>query len=349
MDFPCPREYFLHCVVQVRGAEGALTGGRVNQISLTRPILFGLMGPELSEAERAFFNETQPLGFILFQRNCIDPVQVQTLTSSLRAAVGREDAPIFIDQEGGRVARLKPPHWPKLASMGEMGAQCARDAMCGEEALRQHTRQTAEMLLAVGINGNCAPVLDLLIEGADSVIGDRAFGSDPHHVARCACIVVETFLECGVWPIIKHLPGHGRVKADPHIQLPIVDASLDLLRAQDFVPFKKLADAPLGMTCHVVFNALDPDNPVSLSPHVIKDVIRGEIGFKGLLVSDDLAMGALSMPLPDRASRALEAGTDILLYCSGVLDEMQDIILAVPQTATNFLSLKPSPQRVLSP
>jgi beta-N-acetylhexosaminidase len=197
------------------------------------------------------------------------------------------------------------------------------------------------MLLALGINGNCAPVLDLLIDGADSVIGDRAFGCDPDHVARCGRIVVETFIECGVWPIIKHLPGHGRVKADPHIKLPIVDTSLDLLRAQDFVPFKKLADAPLGMTCHVVFTALDSDNPVSLSARVIKDIIRGEIGFKGLLISDDLAMGALSMPLPERASRALDAGTDILLYCTGDLSEMREIISAVPLNKTSLSLSQP--------
>ncbi|MDX9689329.1 MAG: glycoside hydrolase family 3 N-terminal domain-containing protein [Alphaproteobacteria bacterium] len=315
----------------------------MSQISLTRPILFGLKGPVLSDAERAFFRETQPLGFILFQRNCVNPEQVRSLTSSLREAVGREEAPIFIDQEGGRVARLKPPHWPKMCSMGELGAQCACDAACGEEALREHTRRTAHMLLDLGINGNCAPVLDLLIEGADSVIGDRAFGCDPDHVARCGRIVVETFIACGVWPIIKHLPGHGRVKADPHIKLPVVDTSLDLLRRQDFVPFRKLADAPLGMTCHVVFTALDSNNPVSLSSRVITEIIRGEIGFKGLLVSDDLAMGALSMPLPERAARALAAGTDILLYCTGELDEMREIITSVPQTATCLFSSTSSP------
>lgn len=299
-------------------------------MGLIKPIILGCSGPSLTMEERAFFASVNPFGFILFQRNCINPEQVRTLTQALRESVGRDDAPIFIDQEGGRVARLKPPFWPAFPAMRRLGVLYEQDPALGRMALHLHALLIARLLKDVGINGNCAPVLDLMIDGASSAIGDRALGSDPTLIANAARCVIDTYLQNGIYPVIKHLPGHGRVQVDPHIDLPFVDCSLDVLRGADFVPFAKLADAPMGMNCHVVFRAIDPDLPVSLSARAHKDIIRGEIGFDGLLFSDDLAMGAIKIPLEEVAARALTAGADVVLYCNGELAAMRKVCGSLP-------------------
>jgi len=295
-----------------------------------KPILFGCSGPALTQEESAFFAEVNPFGFILFQRNCETPEQVRQLTQDLRKAVIRNDAPIFIDQEGGRVARFKPPHWPELAPMRDIGELYEKNPEQGIEAMKFHARATAQMLSSVGINGNCAPVLDLLIDGASSVIGDRAFSAKTDVIAALGRVAIDTYLENGVLPVIKHLPGHGRVKADPHLTLPTVDTERAVLETEDFRPFIALKDAPIGMNSHIVFKSLDPDAPVSLSPIVHQEIIRGAIGFQGLLFSDDLAMKALDGPLDAIALRALWAGADIVLYCPGTMPEMKLIAHALP-------------------
>ncbi len=295
-----------------------------------KPILIGCAGPVLTEAERAFFGQANPLGFILFARNCESPDQLRALTASLRESVGRTDAPIFIDQEGGRVARLRPPHWPVLASMGEIGALYKKDQAVGLEAMRQHSESAARMLRDVGINGNCAPVLDLNVPGASCVMGDRTFCGDPASVAALGRVAVETHLAGGVYPVIKHMPGHGRVKVDPHELLPFVDTDRATLESEDFVPFRFLKDAPIAMNCHVVFRSLDSENPVSLSRKVHEEILRGVIGFEGVIFSDDLAMKALSLPLRKLGARALEAGADIILYCPGVLEDSREVCEGLP-------------------
>ncbi len=295
-----------------------------------KPILLGCEGPVLSEEERRFFAAENPLGFILFARNVENPDQLRALTRDLRASVGRPDAPIFVDQEGGRVARLKPPHWPSLPAAGVIGALYEKDKEAGREAMRLHAAITAQFLLDVGIDGNCAPVLDLSVPETSSVMGDRTFSADPESVADLGGVAVEAYLAHGVYPVIKHMPGHGRVKVDPHETLPFVDADRAELEA-DFAPFRALAArAPIGMNCHVVFRALDLDHPVSLSAKIHKEILRGAFGFDGLIFSDDLAMGALSLPLAERGARAIEAGGDVGLFCSGVLEESRAVCAALP-------------------
>jgi len=296
-----------------------------------KPILFGCSGPALTTEEHAFFKAAKPFGFILFKRNCEKPAQIKKLVKYLRESVDNPNAPVFIDQEGGRVARLTPPHWPKLPALRVIGRLYEENPKRGLEAIKLHSRLTARRLTDLGINGNCAPVLDLFIDGASSAIGDRALSRDPKAVIALGRAAVETYLEHGILPVIKHIPGHGRVTADPHETLPTVTTSRLELQAEDFVPFRGLKDAPIAMNCHVVFKALDPDNPVSLSRKIHKEVIRGYIGFEGLVFSDDLAMKALSGPLPQLAARALEAGADVVLHCTGILPEMQAIAESLPE------------------
>jgi beta-N-acetylhexosaminidase len=280
----------------------------------------------VSEEERSFFAETDPLGFILFARNCDTPDQVGALVADLRALVGRDDAPVLIDQEGGRVARLGPPHWRKSPPAAVFGALAARDRDQAREAVRLNARLIGAELAALGIDVDCAPVLD--VPAADShkmILGDRAFGDEPALVADLGRAAIEGFLMAGVLPVIKHIPGHGRAKVDSHHTLPVVDADLDTLRAVDFAPFAALADAPWAMTAHVVYQAIDPDNPATTSKTAITDIIRGEIGFDGVLVSDDLSMKALSGTLGERAAAALGAGCDVALHCNGEMDEMRAV------------------------
>ncbi len=291
--------------------------------------IFGCSGLDLTAAERRFYADQQPFGFILFQRNCDSPDQVKALVDDLRQAVGRPDAPVLIDQEGGRVARLKPPHWwaaPPGAAYGEL---YARDTAAGLEATRLGARLIAADLQRLGIDVDCLPVLDVPVPGAHDVIGDRAYSRDPDVVAALGRAAAEGMLAGGLLPVIKHIPGHGRAHVDTHVALPVVDAPLDELEATDFAPFRALADLPWGMTAHVVYSAIDTDNPATTSPAVIDRVIRGMIGFDGLLLSDDLNMEALSGDLAERARAALAAGCDIALHCSGVLVEMQAVAAAV--------------------
>ncbi len=293
-----------------------------------RAFIVGCSGLEITPDERAFFRDADPWGFILFKRNIDSPEQVRALTASLREIIGREDAPILIDQEGGRVQRMGPPHWrryPPGRAYGRMGPDGSK-----EEMARLGARLIAHDLLSVGINVDCLPVLDVPAPGAHDIIGDRAYAGDPRQVAVLGRAAAEGLLDGGVLPVIKHIPGHGRARADSHEALPVVDASRQELEAVDFEPFRALADMPLGMSAHVVYTAIDPENPATTSRTVIDEIIRGWIGFEGLLMSDDLSMKALSGTLRERAAAALSAGCDVALHCNGKLEEMQAVAEAAP-------------------
>jgi beta-N-acetylhexosaminidase len=280
---------------------------------------------ELTAAEREFFADVQPWGFILFSRNVDNRDQVRRLVASLRECVGDERAPVLVDQEGGSVARLGLPQWKARPSAARFGALHVQSAETAREAAYLNARLIARDLAEIGINVNCAPVLDVPVAGADAVIGTRAFGSDPAVVIDLGRAVIEGMLDGGVLPVMKHIPGHGRATADSHKALPRVTAKAEDLSASDFVTFRSLNHCPLAMTAHVVFEAVDPQRPATTSPKLIRDVIRGEIGFEGVLVSDDLSMNALKGPLPVRAKAALFAGCDIVLHCNGNLNEMREI------------------------
>jgi beta-N-acetylhexosaminidase len=295
---------------------------------MTTAAILGCAGPTLSAEERRFFGHADPLGFVLFQRNCESPEQVRRLVRDLRDSVGRSEAPVLIDQEGGRVARLRPPAWRKVPAAGRFGALAARDTDAALEAARLNARLMGRELADLGISVDCAPVLDLQLAGASNVVGDRGFAADPELVARLGRAVCEGLLAAGVTPVLKHMPGHGRAMVDSHHALPEVDAPLAELRQTDFVPFRRLSDMPWGMTSHVLYKAVDPARPATTSPVVIRDIIRGEIGFDGVLVSDDLSMEALQGDLGDRAGRARAAGCDLALHCNGRLDEMRAVAAA---------------------
>ncbi len=297
---------------------------------LPRAAIFGIGGPRLTEAERAFLGRAQPFGFILFERNCADPDQVRALTAELRASVGRADAPILIDEEGGRVQRLKPPHWPKRPAAGAIGALYRADRERGLRAAWLAGRLIAADLFPLGIDVDCAPVADVPAPGSHSIIGDRAFGAEPETVAALARAMSEGLIAGGVLPVIKHIPGHGRARADSHRELPRVGASRGELAASDFAPFRALAELPFAMTAHVLYEAFDAALPATLSPVVIDQVIRGTIGFKGLLISDDLSMAALAGGLGARAAQALAAGCDLVLHCNGKLGEMEEVATMTP-------------------
>ncbi len=284
--------------------------------------IFGCRGLSLSDEERRFFAESDPFGFILFARNVDTPDQVRALCAALREAVGRDDAPILIDQEGGRVRRLRPPTWRDAPAMRPFGDLFARDAEAGRRALALNIALMADELRGLGVDADCAPVLDVPIAGAHDIIGDRAFSDDPRVVGTLGKVVVDTFLAHGVHPVVKHVPGHGRAMADSHEALPVVEASRADLEANDFEPFRMLRDAPFGMTAHIVYTAFDAARPATTSPTVIGEIIRGAIGFDGLLMTDDLSMKALKGPFADRARESLEAGCDLVLHCNGEMSEM---------------------------
>ncbi|MDO8606096.1 MAG: beta-N-acetylhexosaminidase [Phaeospirillum sp.] len=291
--------------------------------------IFGCATLALSDEEHRFFARVNPLGFILFARNIEGPEQVRSLVAALRASVGRADAPVLIDQEGGRVQRLRQPHWRK-APPGESFARLAeRDMVAATEALRLNFRLIGRELADLGIDVDCAPVLDVPVAGAHGVIGDRAYGRTPATVGQLAGQVIEGLLDEGVLPVIKHIPGHGRAMVDSHLALPVVEASLAELEAQDFPPFHQLRHAPWAMTAHVVYTALDASRPATTSAKVIAEVIRGAIGFDGVLVSDDLSMKALGGGFEDRTTDSLAAGCDVVLHCNGEMVEMQAIAAAV--------------------
>ncbi|MBT6116559.1 MAG: beta-N-acetylhexosaminidase [Rhodospirillaceae bacterium] len=298
------------------------------------PVVFGLAGTALSAPERPFFAEADPLGFILFARNCETPGQVRALVEDLRDLVGRADAPVLIDQEGGRVARLGPPHWRRSPAAWNFVELARRAPESGVEAARLNARLMACELAALGIDVDCAPVLDVRQADAHEVIGDRAHGDDPNIVSALGRAVAEGLLAGGVLPVIKHVPGHGRARADSHLELPRVDTPRRDLAAIDFAPFAALADMPWAMTAHVLYAALDSERPATTSAKVIAEVIRGEIGFDGVLVSDDLGMKALGGPLGARGADALTAGCDLALHCSGKMDEMLAVRAALPAMTT---------------
>jgi len=294
------------------------------------PAILGLAGPTLTNDERTLFGAAQPAGFILFGRNVADPEQLRALTDSLRDSVGREDVLIMIDQEGGPVVRLRPPHWPDFPAAARFGALYETAPISGMEAVRVNGLAMALVLREAGINVATLPLLDLVHEGADPVIGERAFGADPLAVAALGCAVLDGLAEGGVTGVIKHLPGHGRADADSHIALPVVTASDEELGA-DLLPFQRLAGrARIGMVAHVLYTAWDADRAASVSPTVIEEVIRGRIGFDGLLVSDDIAMQALTGSAEERARAVLAAGCDLALCCSGDFSESARLAEALP-------------------
>ena len=288
------------------------------------PAFLGLAGPVLGEAERSFLRAADPAGYILFRRNCVDPTQLRALTDDLRALAGRDDLPILIDQEGGRVQRMGPPHWPRLPAAESFARLYEAAPVSAMEAARLNALAIALMLREAGINVDCLPLLDVRRPDADAIIGDRSLGADPMQVASLGRLVIDGLREGGVVAVVKHMPGHGRAMADSHKQLPVVTASEAEL-ADDIRPFERLADAPMGMTAHVVYTAWDAERCASLSPIVIHDVIRGRIGFDGLLMSDDLGMSALSGGFDTRAAGVITAGCDIVLHCSGDLAEMEAV------------------------
>ena len=291
--------------------------------------IYGLEGLELTDDERDFFRDADAAGFILFKRNCDTQDQLLRLTDSLRELTGRADLPILIDQEGGRVARMKAPEWPTFPS-AERFAQLYRAAPSSAiEAARSNARAIALMLRSVGINVNALPLLDVRQEGASDIIGDRALGSEPMQVAALGRAVLNGMASAGVVGIIKHIPGHGRALVDSHKELPVVSASAEELEI-DLEPFERLASAPMGMTAHVVYTAWDPDHPATMSSTVIGDIIRGRIGFDGFLMSDDLGMEALQGDFGSRAGGVVAAGCDVALHCSGKMDEMVAVAKAVP-------------------
>ena len=298
-----------------------------------RAVIVGCSGPELLPDEAAFFRDSGPWGFILFARNIKSREQVIELVDSLRASVGRDSAPVLIDQEGGRVARLTPPVWraaPPAATLGEL---YGRNPDAAREACYINARLLAEELAGLGVTVNCAPVLDVPAPGSHTVIGDRAFASDAKIVAELGQSMCEGLLAGGVLPVIKHIPGHGRAMADSHHDLPQVTAALDELRRSDFAPFRALSDMPLAMTAHVAYMVLDGATPASLSPKIINGIIRGEMEFGGVLMCDDLGMAALTGDFAERARRALSAGCDVVLHCSGVMSEMRAVMKACPALA----------------
>lgn len=291
---------------------------------------FGSAGTTLSAEERSFFSNCDAAGYILFRRNIETPDQVRALVDDFRDAVGRDDAPVLIDQEGGRVARLPSPPWRKAPPAAVFGRLAEADPEAGARAAYLNALLIGAELKALGINVDCAPVLDLRVAGAHDIIGDRAFAETPDMIARLGRAACEGFLDAGVVPVVKHIPGHGRSHADSHEALPVVDTPLDLLRETDFAPFKALADAPMAMTAHIVYTAVDPAEPATTSARMIADVIRGEIGFDGLLMSDDLSMKALSGDFCARTAAVIAAGCDVVLHCNGDFGEMRQVADAAP-------------------
>jgi beta-N-acetylhexosaminidase len=303
----------------------------------TRAFITGVSGTVLTDAEREFIRGTRPWGFILFKRNIEAPDQVSALVEELRNCLAAADAPVLIDQEGGRVARLGPPHWPVYPPGATFGALYDLDTALGLTAARLSSRLIAADLIDLGITVDCLPLADVPVVGADAVIGNRAYGTEPAKVAAIARAVTEGLEQGGVLPVLKHIPGHGRAVADSHFQLPTVDTSREELEKTDFAAFRPLADLPMAMTAHVVFSALDPAQPATTSATIIRQVIRGAIGFQGLLMSDDVSMNALAGSIAERTRAIVNAGCDMVLHCNGKLDEMHDVARETPELADEAL------------
>jgi beta-N-acetylhexosaminidase len=300
------------------------------QVSPPKAAIFGVSGLKLTDAERAFFQRERPVGYILFARNIERPEQVKALVDELRALDTTYSPVVLIDQEGGRVQRLKPPFWRFAPTGLEFGELHARNPRAAFDALRLNMRLIGKELADLGIDVDCAPLLDVPVPGAHDVIGDRAYGTDPDVVGALAPVAAEGLIDAGIVPVIKHMPGHGRATADSHKALPVVDADLATLRATDFKPYTMwaaLTPPPLAfaMTAHVIYTAIDPSAPATQSKKVFDEIIRGELRFDGLVMSDDLSMQALAGPYDERAAKSLEAGCDVVLHCNGDLAEMEPV------------------------
>jgi beta-N-acetylhexosaminidase len=296
----------------------------------SRAFITGVSGLTPTHDEREFIRAERPWGFILFRRNIEKPSQVSALVSELRDLVGDADAPVLIDQEGGRVQRLGPPHWPVYPPGAVFGALYDIDSRLGLTAARLSSRLIAADLADLGINVDCLPLADVPVQGADAVIGNRAYGTDPNKVATIARAVTEGLEQGGVLPVLKHIPGHGRATADSHFRLPTVDTPRSELERTDFAAFQPLSDLPMAMTAHVVFSALDPVHPATTSATIIEQVIRGAIGFQGLLMSDDVSMNALAGSIAERTRAIVAAGCDMVLHCNGNLAEMREVAAVTP-------------------
>src|SRR3954464_1482928 len=297
----------------------------------TRAFITGVSGTELTAAEREFIRGQRPWGFILFKRNVATPAQVAALVAELRAVADAPDAPVLIDQEGGRVQRRGPPHWPAYPPGAVFSTLYDTDSALGLTAARLSARLIAADLADLGITVDCLPLADVPVAGANAVIGNRAYGTEPGKVAAIARAVTEGLQQGGVLPVLKHIPGHGRATADTHFTLPVVDTPRAELESTDFAAFQPLADLPMAMTAHVVFSALDPAQPATTSATIIEQVIRGVIGFEGLLMSDDVSMNALAGSIAERTRAVFAAGCDMVLHCNGKLDEMREVARETPE------------------
>jgi beta-N-acetylhexosaminidase len=303
----------------------------------SRAFITGVSGLELSAAEREFIRTERPWGLILFKRNIETPEQVIRLVHEFRIAISDSDAPVLIDQEGGRVQRLTPPHWPAYPPGAVFGTLYDIDSALGLEAARLSARLIAADLIDLGVTVDCLPLADVPVAGADAVIGDRAYGTEPAKVAAIARAVTEGLEQGGILPVLKHIPGHGRAAQDTHFRLPEVDTSKAELERTDFAAFQPLAGLPMAMTAHVVFSALDPAQPATTSATIIEQVIRGVIGFQGLLMSDDVSMNALSGSIAERTRAIFTAGCDMVLHCNGELDEMREVAGQTPELSGKAL------------
>ncbi len=303
-----------------------------------RAFIVGVSGFALTGGERAFIRDEKPWGFILFKRNVDTPAQVAALVSELRDSVGQPDAPVLIDQEGGRVQRLGPPHWPSYPPGAVFDALYDEDTASGLRAAYLSARLIAADLNVLRITVDSLPLADVPVAGADAVIGDRAYGTTPEKVAKIARAVTQGLQDGGVLPILKHIPGHGRATADIHARLPTVDTPREELARTDFAAFQPLADLPIAMTAHVVFSALDAVQPATTSATIINQVIRGAIGFQGLLMSDDVSMNALRGSIAERTAAIVASGCDMVLHCNGKLDEMRAVAAETPMLAGEALA-----------
>ena len=303
----------------------------------TKAFITGVAGTNLSAEERSFIATERPWGFILFKRNVADPAQVTALTNQLRDAVGEPNAPVLIDQEGGRVQRLSPPHWPLYPPGAVFGSLYDIDAALGLRAALLSARLIGDDLARRGVTVDCLPLADVPVSGADAVIGNRAYGTEPAKVSAIARAVTDGLVQGGILPVLKHIPGHGRATADTHFRLPVVDTSQAELEKTDFAAFRPLVDLPMAMTAHVVFSAYDPAHPATTSATMIETVIRGLIGFQGLLMSDDVSMNALAGSIAERTRAIFAAGCDLVLHCNGKMDEMREVASETPELSGKAL------------
>jgi beta-N-acetylhexosaminidase len=299
---------------------------------MTNAAIYGLAGTTLTADERAFFRDCRPTGYIVFRRNIEDRAQLRALTDALRDLEGHDDVPILIDQEGGRVARMRPPEWPAFPAGEAFDRLYQLAPSSAIEAARVNARALGLMLNEVGITIDCLPMLDVRQPGATDIVGDRALGSNPMQVSALGRAILDGLASAGVLGVVKHIPGHGRALVDSHKELPVVDAGEDLLSI-DLEPFERLRDAAMGMTSHLLYTQWDAERPASQSPTVIHDIIRQRIGFDGFLMSDDIDMGALAGDHGERAAACIAAGCDAVLQCDGRMDHMNEVAAAVGDLA----------------